>query len=329
MMSMISIIYSLLLFTLCHSHMSLQYPYTRHIDTNGIEYAKWESNEPMIPMRPRICHGLPSESTINPANQFAVGDTITIYIYGSAEHFGGHCSFWVSTNDITFTKIVDIKDCTLNPTTTQVTLPDTLPIECSNKCTFAWTWIPAESALCEIYNNCADISVSGLTGNMEYNPQIINFNHLINAPNFNLCQRVNPTSHWSNTFMPLKLQVNTPMLQHQPNNIIGGINFENNGEITVWHYSAIITNLANGYNIAALQVGSNGKYKYCTDAKYWKQLVYSCNPSSGLQQGFVYPLDVRILASNGEIIERWNVISNIINTPQDIGINFGQYHHQY
>ena len=120
-------------------------------------------------------------------NQFAAGDVITLQIAGTASHYGGHCSFWYSVDDIHFTKIADVRDCTLNADTTQVQIPDTLPVQCGTKCTFAWSWVPRVSGQCEVYSNCADISVSGLSGNTEANPQTINFQDIIDEQ---LCQRV-------------------------------------------------------------------------------------------------------------------------------------------
>ena len=143
------------------AHMSMQFPAPRD---NGGSYLPWQANEPMIAVHPQICHGLAADATVRDVNKFAAGDTITIDLYGSASHNGGHCTFWYSTDDITFTKIIDIKDCTLNADSTQVILPTTMPTECQTKCTFTFTWVPRSSGACEIYMNCADIQVSGTTG---------------------------------------------------------------------------------------------------------------------------------------------------------------------
>eukprot|EP01083_Nonionella_stella_P211228 763957_1 len=181
------------------AHMSMQYPHPR--DNNGA-YAKWQANEPMITVHPQICHGLPSETTIKTGNTFTAGDTIIIDIYGSAPHAGGHCSFWYSIDDITFTKIIDIKDCTLNPT--RVTLPNTMPTQCNTKCTFAFTWVPVESGACEIYMNCADIQVSGAKGGNS-NGISMNFQtSFINNANDYGCIRVDDTTHWTTIFGDLQ-----------------------------------------------------------------------------------------------------------------------------
>ena len=104
---------------------------------------------------------------------------ITLKIEGTASHYGGHCSFWVSTDDDTFTKFADVKDCTLHPDTTQIRLPDWLPTQCETKCTFAWTWTPTVSGLCEVYSNCADIRVTGLSGATNPNPITKRFQDII------------------------------------------------------------------------------------------------------------------------------------------------------
>jgi len=184
--------------------MSMQYPHPR--DNNGA-YAKWQANEPMITVHPNICHGLASDTTIRAGNSFNVGDTINIDLYGSASHLGGHCAFWYSIDDITFTKIIDIKDCTLNPTT--VTLPATMPTECATKCTFAFTWIPRVSGACEIYMNCADIQVQGALGG-KTNPIQINFQSaFIENNNQYGCVRVDDTTHFSTVFGALQTEVDS------------------------------------------------------------------------------------------------------------------------
>lgn len=122
----------------------------------------YSTDEPMVSDHPQICHGLDKDTEVRDGNAFSVGDTITIDLYGSASHNGGHCTFWYSTDDETFTKIIDIVDCTLNGA--QVVLPNTMPTECEDMCTFAFSWVPVSSGACEIYMGCADISVAGASG---------------------------------------------------------------------------------------------------------------------------------------------------------------------
>jgi len=185
------------------AHMSMQYPYPRD---NGGTYAMWKANEPMITVHPQVCHGLAADTTVREGNKFTVGDTITIDIYGSVPHGGGHCTFWYSTDDATFTKIIDIKDCTLYGA--QVTLPETMAPECEDKCTFAFSWVPVNSGGCEIYSNCADIQVTGAKGG-DANPITKNFQTEIidqGPANGYGCVRVDPQSHWTTMFMPLKTE---------------------------------------------------------------------------------------------------------------------------
>ena len=154
------LISTLISHALCH--MSMQF-HTPRDTLNGASYAKWQQNEPMVPMHPQTCHGLASTS-VHTRNSFSAGDSLNIDLYGTASHAGGHCAFWYSTDDRRFNKIMDMKDCTLNTGSIRVTLPSTMPTQCRTKCTFAWTWVPVNSAVCEIYMNCADISVSGVRG---------------------------------------------------------------------------------------------------------------------------------------------------------------------
>jgi len=188
---------------LCSGHMSMQYPLPRD-RLNGVLYAKWQANEPMVTVHPEVCHGLDHDISIRADNQFSAGDEITIDIYGSIPHDGGHCTFWYSTDDETFTKIIDVKDCTLNGAS--VVLPYSMPAECQSRCTFAFSWVPRVSGACEIYMNCADISVAGAVGGND-NAITKNFQtEIIDRGEEGAfgCERVDPDSHWTAIFMPLK-----------------------------------------------------------------------------------------------------------------------------
>jgi len=88
-----------------------------------------------------------------------------------------------------------------------VTLPETMATECQDKCTFAFSWVPTNSGKCEIYMNCADISVAGAKGG-NTNPITKNFQtELIDQGSANGygCQRVDVNTHWTPIFMPLLL----------------------------------------------------------------------------------------------------------------------------
>eukprot|EP00485_Elphidium_margaritaceum_P006056 CAMPEP_0202699996 /NCGR_PEP_ID=MMETSP1385-20130828/13207_1 /ASSEMBLY_ACC=CAM_ASM_000861 /TAXON_ID=933848 /ORGANISM="Elphidium margaritaceum" /LENGTH=885 /DNA_ID=CAMNT_0049357093 /DNA_START=101 /DNA_END=2758 /DNA_ORIENTATION=+ len=321
--------------------MSLLFPATRDTTAAGQSYIEWERNEPMVPARPTVCHGLPSETSVRAENQFAVNDIITIQLAGTTPHAGGHCSFWYSTDDVTFTKVVDIKDCTIAVAgTVQVRLPDTLPVACGTKCTFAWTWIPVESQQCEIYSNCADISVSGLTGaEPSSSVQTVNFQSLINEP----CQRVDDTTHWSPLFSnPLQLAgAFTPTAPTSPTttttpspvssaatssatsvSVAAGdsITIVNQGGLSTWWYACVVSNIADGHVIDYMEVESNGVYTVCSADTSSGSTVYECAPSSALS----YPLGVRFNSNHGLIITAEAVIldSNEGSSFQT-GINFG------
>jgi len=191
--------------TTCHSHMSLNFPKPR--DNNGT-HVTWQLNEPMIPVYPNVCHGVPPDDTVREGNTFALGETIDIVFNVDSRHSGGHCAFWYSTDDKTFTKIVDIKDCTLAEVGAQVQLPYTMPTECGTKCTFAFSWVPLRSGACEIYMTCADIQVIGASGESSTNHVTKNFQTEIidqGPDNGYGCQRVSEQTHWTSIFMPLVL----------------------------------------------------------------------------------------------------------------------------
>jgi len=186
----------------CHGHMSLYFPKPR--DDNGT-HVTWQQNEPMIPVYPNVCHGVPPDPTVFPGNTFALGDTIDIVFNVDARHSGGHCAFWYSTDDQTFTKILDVKDCTLADVGAHIQLPDAMPAECGEKCTFAFSWVPLRSGACEIYMSCADIRVVDAVGG-ESNENTKNFQteFIDQGPSNQYgCERVSESTHWTTIFMPL------------------------------------------------------------------------------------------------------------------------------
>jgi len=195
---MLFLIIGSIIFDIIAAHMSMQYPYPRDM-LSGVSYAVWQQNEPMYSVHPTVCHGLDKDTTIRTGNSFTAGSTITATIYGSAPHDGGHCAFWYSTDQTTFTKIIDIKDCTLN-STASVLLPKTMNTACATSCIFAWTWSPVSSGLCEIYMNCADIKVTGVTGSPT-SPIQVNFETILATSN---CVRVDTTTHFTTIFGTLK-----------------------------------------------------------------------------------------------------------------------------
>jgi hypothetical protein len=157
----------------------------------------------MWSVRPSICHGLDEDSSVRTGNAFNANDEILIDVYGSASHNGGHCAFWYSTDEVNFYKIIDIKDCTLLDEV-KVMLPDYLPSACETKCTFAWTWVPASSGACEIYMNCADISVAGVSGGDT--TTAINFQTTYLDQSDGGCVRVDDSTHYTTIFGDVKTE---------------------------------------------------------------------------------------------------------------------------
>merc|ERR1712083_705202 len=80
--------------------------------------------------------------------------------------------------------------------------------ECEEKCTFAFSWVPRSSGACEIYMNCADISVAGASGGNS-NPITKNFQTEIidiGSGGEYGCERVDDDTHWTDIFMPMKTE---------------------------------------------------------------------------------------------------------------------------
>jgi len=231
-----------------------------------------------VTVHPEVCHGLAADATVRTGNAFTAGDTITIDMYGSASHLGGHCAFWYSTDDETFTKIIDIKDCTLSPTF-DVTLPVTMPTECETKCTFAFTWVPRVSGACEIYMNCADISVAGAQGG-NASPIEINFQttFIDQAASGYGCIRVDDTTHWTTIFGDLKTEYDSTDTDPNNNNPVVTADpvIEDENTEGCWLNSDLAINLDN--EISANGVcGSGANDNRCDDGMCCSEAGY-CGP---------------------------------------------------
>ena len=155
----------------------------------------------MWSVHPDVCHGLDEDDSIRDGNAFAAGEFVEIDIYGSASHNGGHCAFWWTTDESSdWYKIIDVKDCTITDTF-YVMMPYTMDTACETKCTFAFTWVPTSSGACEIYMNCAEVSVSGVTG-ASSDAITIDFQSMIDGGD--PCVRVDDTTHWTTIFGDIK-----------------------------------------------------------------------------------------------------------------------------
>jgi len=248
-----------------------------HRDNDGT-YLPWQANEPMVTAHPEVCHGLAQDATVRDGNAFSVGDTITIDLYGSASHNGGHCTFWYSTDDETFTKIIDIVDCTLNGA--QVVLPTTMPTECETKCTFAFSWVPVSSGACEIYMNCADISVAGASGGNS-NPITKNFQTEIidlGSGNGYGCERVDESTHWTDIFMPLKTDYDDTDTNPTGDEVsIGNDAAENLESATCYSSPELAINRENDFDTDGGRCGNgDGDYR-CDDGQCCSAAGY-CGP---------------------------------------------------
>jgi hypothetical protein len=212
------------LFFISQAHMSMQFPVPRNTK-NGASYAVWQQNEPMIPNHPQVCHGLDKPSSVPSENKFTAGQEISVKLAGSAYHNGGHCAFWWTTNkDGYWYKIIDIKDCTMTAMSSgsfKVMIPKDMDKACETRCLFAWTWIPTSSGQCEIYSNCADIKVSGVSG-VGSNPITLKLDDFCTGSKS--CSRVSTSTHFSTALGTLKTSyssddgtpVNDPTKQETP-----------------------------------------------------------------------------------------------------------------
>ena len=61
-----------------NGHMSVQHPLVRNSDEHGNNYLVWQSNEPMVPARPEVCHGLPA-GPIPSRMQYENGNMYSFY----------------------------------------------------------------------------------------------------------------------------------------------------------------------------------------------------------------------------------------------------------
>ncbi|KAH7414454.1 hypothetical protein DE146DRAFT_36095 [Phaeosphaeria sp. MPI-PUGE-AT-0046c] len=153
--------------TQAHMYMLKPVPYGGNTDKSPL--APDGSNFP--------CKNVPYTGTIN---QWPVGSTQTLELFGSAVHDGGSCQISVTTDkaptkDSKFKVIHSFEgDCPFPPSAggnkpdgdnTNPPLPFTVPPELPNgEATMVWTWFNRVGNR-EMYANCAGISVSGGASN--------------------------------------------------------------------------------------------------------------------------------------------------------------------
>jgi len=113
-------------------------------------------------------------------------------------HDGGHCSWWVSdgTDQTKWYKFNDDVDCTAKAKAGnqpgKVKIPKNLPLSCKTACTIMWLWAPLHSGTCEIYSDCFDVKITGVTGGIKdnYPAKSVPFK----------CIRVNTETHKTSAF---------------------------------------------------------------------------------------------------------------------------------
>ena len=98
------------------------------------------------------------------------GSTITAQLGGSAPHGGGVCQFALSYDNVKWISIKDIEGpCMIDSLTYPVTIPSNIP---NGNAVFMWTWLNRLGNR-EYYTNCADVVISGSTGNSFIGPQLL------------------------------------------------------------------------------------------------------------------------------------------------------------
>merc|ERR1712224_520590 len=102
----------------------------------------------------------------------------------------------MGTDQTKWYKFKDDIDCTANakvgPQPGKIKIPTFLPLGCKTGCTLMWLWSAWHSAVCEIYSNCFDVKIEGVTGGIQDNYP------MKQAP-FK-CIRVNPKTHKTPSF---------------------------------------------------------------------------------------------------------------------------------
>eukprot|EP00835_Amoeboradix_gromovi_P006683 NODE_843_length_3758_cov_0.336977.p1 type:complete len:384 gc:universal NODE_843_length_3758_cov_0.336977:1734-583(-) len=98
------------------------------------------------------------------------GSTITAQLAGGAPHGGGICQFALSYDSKTWISIKDVEGpCMIDSLTYPVTIPSKVP---NGDAVFMWSWINRLGNR-EYYTNCADIVISGSTGNSFTGPKLL------------------------------------------------------------------------------------------------------------------------------------------------------------
>jgi LysM repeat protein len=132
--------------------------------------------KPNDPSIGAVCHNSPMLTDANRLATLTAGGDFTWGIQekklGSG-HDGGQCSWWVSdgTDQKTWYKFNDDIDCTANAKAGnqpgKVKIPKNLPLSCKTACTIMWLWAPLHSGTCEIYSDCFDVKITGVTGGIK------------------------------------------------------------------------------------------------------------------------------------------------------------------
>lgn len=162
------------------------------------------TNKGIQPNDPSIGAACHNSKMLTDPNRFATLTAGGEFTWGIAEkklgsgHDGGHCSWWVSdgTDQTKWYKFNDDLDCTANATfgiqPRKVKIPKNLPASCKTACTIMWLWAPLHSGACEIYSDCFDVKITGVTGGIkdDYPAKSVPFE----------CIRVNTETHKTSAF---------------------------------------------------------------------------------------------------------------------------------
>jgi len=150
------------------------------------------------------CHGVAKGVSVA---SLTPNTTLKASTVAGAGHGGGHCAWFLSTDEKKWYKISDTADCTSDSVDGQrddFVVPANAPVECKQGCTLAWFWSPRFSGACETYINCFDVTIPAATGGMQ------SVAPSITTP-IQDCARVDTTTHFTPMFGTLAVAGKTPV----------------------------------------------------------------------------------------------------------------------
>jgi hypothetical protein len=157
-----SIAFLALLFSFSFAHMEMEYPAPRRSKFSSYYTSIYDVDYSMTaPLSNTDSSQFPCKGYAKGPSTLTLtaGSPLTVELYGSAIHGGGHCQFAMSYDGGNTWVVLStvVRQCMLQGLNFSVPIPASAP---NGAAVFAWTWINAIGNR-EYYMNCADVTVQG------------------------------------------------------------------------------------------------------------------------------------------------------------------------